>query len=124
MNIPVSHKHFLSFSRKLFLSVISLFLVFACCFIAYQYQREKEYKIDLLDSQLQDYNARLHEAIDTLPVTQKKLIEYITAHTLKDLRVTVIDLKGNVIYDSCQTDTHHLENHIDRPEIVKAIQTG
>ena len=124
MNIPVSHKHFLSFSRKLFLSVISLFLVFACCFIAYQYQREKEYKIDLLDSQLQDYNARLHEAIDTLPVTQKKLIEYITAHTLKDLRVTVIDLKGNVIYDSCQTDTHHLENHIDRPEIVKAIQIG
>ena len=124
MNIPVSHKHFLSFSRKLFLSVISLFLVFACCFIAYQYQREKEYKIDLLDSQLQDYNARVHEAIDTLPVTQKKLIEYITAHTLKDLRVTVIDLKGNVIYDSCQTDTHHLENHIDRPEIVKAIQTG
>ena len=48
--------HFLSFSRKLFLSVISLFLVFAGCFLAYQYQREKEYKIDLLDIQLQDYN--------------------------------------------------------------------
>ena len=38
--------HFLSFSRKLFLSVISLFLVFAGCFLAYQYQREKEYKIE------------------------------------------------------------------------------
>ena len=47
--------HFLSFSRKLFLSVISLFLVFAGCFLAYQYQREKEYKIDLLDIQPVSY---------------------------------------------------------------------
>ena len=36
--------HFLSLSRKLFLSVISLFLLFAGCFLAYQYQREKRYK--------------------------------------------------------------------------------
>ncbi len=56
---------FLSFSRKLFLSVISLFLVFAGCFLAYQYQREKEYKIDLLDIQLQDYNERLHQELTT-----------------------------------------------------------
>ena len=53
---PNNDRHFLSFSRKLFLSVISLFLVFAACFIAYQYQREKEYKVELLDMQLQDYN--------------------------------------------------------------------
>ena len=47
--------HFLSFSRKLFLSVISLFLVFAGCFQANKYKREKEYKIDLMDIKLQDY---------------------------------------------------------------------
>ena len=52
MNLPVNQKHFLSFSRKLFLSVISLFLVFAICFIAYQYQREREYKVELLNTQL------------------------------------------------------------------------
>ena len=50
MNLPVTQKHFLSFSRKLFLSVISLFLVFAVCFIAYQYQRERDYKVELLNS--------------------------------------------------------------------------
>ena len=46
---PNNDRHVLSFSRKLFLSVISLFLVFAVCFIAYQYQREKEYKVDRLE---------------------------------------------------------------------------
>ena len=40
--------HVLSFSKKLFLSVIVLFLVFAICFMAFQYRREKEYKIELL----------------------------------------------------------------------------
>ena len=63
MNLPVTQKHFLSFSRKLFLSVISLFLVFAICFIAYQYQREREYKIELLNTKLQDYNSRLYEQL-------------------------------------------------------------
>ena len=60
MILPVKQKHFLSFSRKLFLSVISLFLVFAFCFIAYQYQREREYKVELLNTQLQNYNSRLY----------------------------------------------------------------
>ena len=60
---PNNDRHFLSFSRKLFLSVISLFLVFAACFIAYQYQREKEYKVELLDTQLQDYNERLQQEL-------------------------------------------------------------
>jgi two-component system, OmpR family, phosphate regulon sensor histidine kinase PhoR len=64
---PNNDRHFLSFSRKLFLSVISLFLIFAACFIAYQYQREKEYKVELLDTQLQDYNDRLHQELRYLP---------------------------------------------------------
>ena len=64
---PNNDRHFLSFSRKLFLSVISLFLVFAACFIAYQYQREKEYKVELLDTQLQDYNERLQQELRSIP---------------------------------------------------------
>lgn len=124
MNLPVNQKHFLSFSRKLFLSVISLFLVFAGCFLAYQYQREKEYKVELLHSQLQDYNARLHEKIDSLPALQKEMDKYIGSHSLEDLRVTVIDREGNVLYDSYKQNTSLLENHLDRPEVKKALNTG
>ena len=64
---PNNDRHVLSFSRKLFLSVISLFLVFAVCFIAYQYQREKEYKVELLDTQLQDYNDVCNRNCEALP---------------------------------------------------------
>ena len=49
-------KHLLSFSRQLFLSVIALFVAFVICFIAFQYRREKDYNVELLNIQLQNYN--------------------------------------------------------------------
>ena len=124
MNLPVTHKHFLSFSRKLFLSVISLFLVFATCFIAYQYQREREYKIELQNTQLQDYSNRLYEQLNTTSAIEEATYEYIRNHSLKDLRVTLIDLQGNVLYDSYQTSNLQIENHLNRPEIQKALKNG
>ena len=122
MNLPVNQKHFLSFSRKLFLSVISLFLVFAICFIAYQYQREREYKVELLNTQLQDYNSRLYEQLNDSPAIEETTDKYIRDHALKDLRVTLIDLQGNVIYDSYKTQEIKHENHRDRPEVQRALK--
>ena len=100
MNLPVTQKHFLSFSRKLFLSVISLFLVFAVCFIAYQYQREREYKVELLNTKLQDYNSRLYEQLSRQSPDSSIITGYINNHILEDLRVTLIDIDGNVLYDN------------------------
>lgn len=124
MNLPVKQKHFLSFSRKLFLSVISLFLVFAGCFLAYQYQREKEYKIEILHTQLQDYNERLHEKLDSATHSKELLKTYINQHALKGLRVTVIEFDGSVIFDSHKPNYNQLENHLNRTEVQKALQNG
>ena len=124
MNLPVTQKHFLSFSRKLFLSVISLFLVFVICFIAYQYQREREYKIELLNTKLQDYNSRLYERLDSQPLDNAAVNDYINNHILEDLRVTLIDTNGNVIYDSYPNHDEQMENHLNRPEVQKALKHG
>ena len=35
-------------------------------FLTYQYHREKEYKTELLDSRLQDYNDRLYEKLSAI----------------------------------------------------------
>lgn len=126
MSNAVVNKPFLSFSWKLFLSIISLFLVFSVCFIAYQYQREKEYKIELLHSRLQDYNDRLIEIIWGKDSIESIVDEYIERHPIKDLRVTIINLQGKVIYESTRKeDTYDkLENHIQRDEVQKAIHQG
>ena len=52
-----------SFQRNLLLSIGGVFLLFAICFSIYQYQREKDYKIDILHSRLQMYN---YEMVQTL----------------------------------------------------------
>ena len=116
--------HFLSFSRKLFLSVISLFLVFAGCFLAYQYQREKEYKVDLLDIQLQDYNERVHQELSHTPdsLWNEALEQYLKKYITQDLRVTIVNVHGEVLFDSYENQK--LGNHIGRPEVQKALTEG
>lgn len=124
MDLPVTQRHFLSFSRKLFLSVISLFLVFVICFIAYQYQREREYKVELLNTKLQDYNSRLYERLDEQPLDTGIISDYIHNHNLDDLRVTLISPDGNVVYDSYPNHSERMENHLNRPEVQKAMKHG
>lgn len=124
MDLPVTQRHFLSFSRKLFLSVISLFLVFVICFIAYQYQREREYKVELLNTKLQDYNSRLYERLDEQPLDTGIISDYIHNHNLDDLRVTLISPDGNVVYDSYPNHSERMENHLNRPEVQKAMKQG
>ena len=121
MTIELS-SHVLSFNKKLFLSVISLFIAFAICFMAFQYRREKEYKIELLNTQLQNYNDRLNDFLrgrDTLNIQQ--LDDYVCEHTFEDLRVTLIDKNGTVVYDNLEKDPSHFENHHNRQEIKEAI---
>ena len=122
-----TNKHWrgISFSWKLYLLVISLFIVFSLCFIAYQYQREKEYKVELLDMQLQNYNERLYmELRNQNDTTWNKILDkYIARYVNKELRVTIIDLQGKVLYDNFG-DSLHMENHIGRPEIQKTLKDG
>ena len=122
---PNKRRHCISFSWKLFLLVISLFIVFSLCFIAYQYQREKEYKVELLDMQLQDYNERLYMEFRNLndSTWEETLNKYIARYVNKDLRVTIINLQGKVLYDNFG-DSLNMENHIGRPEIQKALKDG
>lgn len=117
-------RRFLSFSRRLFLSVILLFLVFAGSFIAYQYQREKEYKIELLDTKLQDCNERLFLELKYVPDSLKQafLNDYSLQYADEELRVTIISLKGKVLYDSQKERV--TENHLGRPEVQGALKQG
>lgn len=116
--------HLLPFSRKLFLSVIMLFLVFAGCFLTYQYGCEKRYKIELLDLQLENCNERLFQHLEPASPQRwhDKITAFLKSNGNKDLRITIIDLKGNVLLDSYEN--HKLKNHANRPEVRLAMQKG
>lgn len=114
-----------SVGTRLYLSVLAVFLTFAVAFIVFQYEREKEYKIDLLETKLQDYNERMAEvlSLDT-GMTQRSLDNFVRNHPENDLRVTLIDMKGRVFYDSKYRQYAKLENHLSRDEVKAALKYG
>ena len=111
----------LSYHRRLFLMLLAFFWSIILCFIYFQYTREKQYKTDFLNAQLQLYNTTLLQTIESAPSFE----EYVETHTLpfEDLRISIISLDGTVIYDN-MLPIDSLDNHSRRPEIADAIKKG
>lgn len=115
----------LSFSQRLFYSVVVLFLAFVVCFMAFQYRREKDYKVELMNTQLQYYNDKFSEYILQQDTLDTHLLEqYVKNHHLNDLRVTLINSQGKVVYDNLSKNTDQFRNHLNRAEIKQALQQG
>ena len=91
------------------------------CFVGFQYIREKQYKTEFLNAQLQIYNNTLLQTIESASSFE----DYIKTHTLpfEDLRISIISLNGTVIYDNMLT-VDSLDNHSLRPEIADALKKG
>lgn len=111
----------LTYSRRLFLLLLTYSLLLAGCFLAFQYKREKEFKAAELDSELHLINTLiLNELSDSIPLADIRLsgLEPFT-----DLRVSVISPSGELIYDNSLDSLPHT-NHLHRSEIARAITDG
>ncbi|WP_308242185.1 ATP-binding protein [uncultured Prevotella sp.] len=115
----------ISVGTKLYMSVLSVFLVFAVSFIVFQQKREKQFKVDTLNLKLQDYNSHMEEYLRLFPDRSEQALDrYVQSHYIPHLRVTLINLSGKVMYDSELKDYSHVANHASRPEIVSALHNG
>lgn len=115
----------ISVGTKLYMSVLSVFLVFAVAFIVFQQTREKQFKVDTLNLKLQDYNSHMDEYLRLFPDRSEQALDrYVQSHYIPHLRVTLISLSGKVMYDSELKDYSHVANHASRPEIVSALRNG
>ncbi|MBO5846871.1 MAG: ATP-binding protein [Bacteroidales bacterium] len=111
----------MSFHKRLFLLLLAFSWAIVLCFIGFQYLREKEYKSEFLNAQLQQYNRHLLETVEEgLPYE-----DYITTHDkpFDELRISIITLTGAVIYDNI-ISLDSLDNHRNRPEVASAFAKG
>ena len=107
--------------RRMYASILTTFALFAVLFIVFQQYREKEYKIETLNLRLQNFNARMGEALEQ---EGKDIDEYVRKRGIAHLRVTVVDTKGNVVYDNLRKDYKNIANHSGRKEIKEALAKG
>lgn len=111
----------ISFHKRLFLILLAFSWATVLCFIGFQYLREKEYKSDFVNAQLQQYNRHLLVAVED----GEPYEEYIASHEkpFEDLRITLITRSGAVIYDNT-ISLDSLDNHRGRPEVANALAKG
>lgn len=90
-------------------------------FIGSQYLREKEYKSNFLNAELQIYNNKLLKVLEN----GLSYEDYINTNSqpFNKLRISIVSLDGNVIYDN-MLKKEELDNHIKRPEIAEALVKG
>lgn len=115
----------ISVGTRLYISIMAIFLLFAIAFIVFQQVREKQYKIELLNEKLQDYNKQLADAMKYMGKTNETTLDsYVKTHSLPNLRVTIIDNEGHVTFDNLEKNYNKLTNHSNRPEVIEAKMKG
>ena len=118
VKIDGEKRHRIPFSQRLFWSVFFMFLGFTVCFLLFQYQREREFAQEKLNNVLSNYNYQLFRKCQQSTDINKTVISFMDDIPQKDLRVTIIDPSGDVLFDN--SGTEEFNNHNDRSEVRKA----
>lgn len=117
-----------TFRKRILVNFLIVFSIFSIAVLVYQYDRERNYRTGQLENTLDNISEVTHRYIEHKRVFETG--DFKSLDTLKSLlpisntRVTVLDLSGKVVYDSFVDDVAPLENHLQRPEVQKAIQLG
>ena len=111
----------LKYNQKLLLVLLLFCWSMLCCFLSFQYWREKDFKTENINSQLQLYNRFLLNKYDEH--TTFKILLGNENLSFENIRVSVIDFSGNVLFDNF-VDLTMLNNHANRSEIISALKNG
>ena len=109
----------INYKQKLFLCFVVIFTLFTIGIIVFQQSREREYKTDILKEKLDAY-ANMVDRAQVQYDRKQSALDSLVSLFPKNIRLTLIDKKGIVLYDNVIDDVATMENHANRVEIIKA----
>lgn len=111
-----------SFHSRVLLLVLTMSWLLVGTFMVFQYRREKAFKEQLLDCELQMHNRHILDDISR-GVSIDSIIDHIGS-PLDNLRISLIDNAGNVIFDNNDSTPFPSGDHNSRPEVIEARKSG
>ena len=115
----------ISVGRRLYVTILGVFLLFTVAFMLFQHAREKQYKTDTLNIKLQAYNTHLADIMEYVGRNNEKALDdFVREHYMHGLRVTLITRDGRVVYDNVRKDYENFSNHANRKEFADALANG
>jgi two-component system OmpR family sensor kinase/two-component system phosphate regulon sensor histidine kinase PhoR len=114
-----------SFRKKLFVYFFSVFLIFTLIILIFQFLREKKYRVDQLDNTLENITQVTQNFISHNLIIEKNNLRLLDSLTQifpqPDVRLTIINSHGSVLYDNSVDNFSLMENHLYRPEIQESL---
>lgn len=111
----------LNFRLQLFLYVALAFSLFTLSVYLFEQSQEKKFKTEAIEARLDAYidviqNSIANKSVDDYLITLKSIESLFPSN----LRLSIIDHNGKVMYDNSVSDYSGLENHLTRPEVSEA----
>ena len=113
----------ISYKQKLSLWFFAIFVLFTIGIIVFERSRETKFKTEALIKRLDAYAEIIHASLEKHQ-TPNQSMEYLSGILPENLRQTLIDSYGNVIYDNVVVGNSLVGNHAERPEITQARTNG
>lgn len=107
--------------QKLFLYISLAFTAFSFCLFLLEQSRERKFKTEAIELRLSTYADIIYKhIINTQSEQYQKSINNIKFLFPSNLRISIINNQGSILYDNFASNISQLENHLNRPEIIKA----
>ncbi|WP_163715138.1 sensor histidine kinase [Mangrovibacterium lignilyticum] len=114
-----------TYQQRIFIYFFSAFTIFTLSILTFQYSREKEYRTGQLENTLDNVAQMTNQFIEHNKLEKTGDFEELDSivYMIPDpeIRVTVINPKGVVLFDSFVEEYSAMENHLHRPEVQKAL---
>ena len=115
----------LKYKKKQFIYLFLTFILFSGLILLLEYRHEKSVRINALNQELNGYSEFVNNYISKQPLSDNQfrrgLDSLASVLHEKKFRITLINLKGEVLYDSKVDSGKVIENHFLRPEIQQAL---
>lgn len=112
----------ITFRQRILIFLFIIFAVFTISIIYVEQLEEQKQRTVALEAKLDGYTNSIHSYIERNNLTKEDMlgINGFISYLPNNMRVSIIGLDGNVLYDKDVADVTKLENHMDRPEIMMA----
>ncbi len=118
----------LEYRKRIFIYLSVIFIVFTILVLLFQYKRERDFKRDQIEVNLNNIAELTYNFIQRKGLEKQGDLGSLDSLYLyipnQNIRVTVLDRTGRVLYDSEVEEIIKMENHLHRPEIQKALTDG
>ena len=111
-----------SYKAKLLANFTALFALFTIILIIFQQHREQEYRVELLETRLRGFADMAAAGLENGGMHPDSIaLRRLSAAMPSEVRLTIIDKGGRVLYETGDTPAAAMDNHENRPEVRMAF---